>query len=128
MFYIICFIYEYNSESVKKLKLDYIPNYTTKYNGKIFLYMNKQNGSAVWYFITYLIYAFGENIIRYKKHGIKFGKINSNQLQLYGQSGTTSGDGNPEKIKYKNIEILQPTEQFISCSIKKYDWNRFWLN
>jgi hypothetical protein len=126
-----------NYEVVKKLNLDKLPDNDTKYNGKIFLHMNKQNGSAAWFFITYLIYSFsGNNINRYSKkcYGmtIKYGTIKNNpyynQLILIGHSGTTSGDGNSVSIKYNNnINILCPTEQFISCSIKKYDYNRFWI-
>jgi hypothetical protein len=94
--------------------------------------MNKQNGSAAWFFITYLIYSFSTKIYRFSKkcYGktIKYGKIESNQLILLGHSGTTSGDGNSVTIKYdNNINIDCPTQQFISCSIKKYDWNRFWI-
>ena len=92
--------------------------------------MNKQNGSSTWFLITYLIYVFSNKINRYSKQcygkTIKYGTIESNQLILLGHSGTTSGDGNAVSIKYNNIEILCPTEQFISCSIKKNDWNRFW--
>ena len=121
-----------NYEVVKKLNLDHLPNYETKYNGKIFLHMNKQNGSAVWFFITYLIYSFSNKINRYSKkcYGqiIKYGTIESNQLILLGHSGTTSGDGNTVSVKYNNIEVICPTQQFISSSIKKYDWNRFWIN
>ena len=29
--------------------------------------------------------------------------------------------------QYKNIVISCPIEQFISCSIKKMDWNRYWI-
>ena len=53
--------------------------------------------------------------------------VNSNQLKLKGISSTTSGDGNSIYVKYKNIEICCPTEQFISCFIKNCDWNRFWI-
>ena len=120
-----------NRKLVNKINLKILPNYETKYNGKIYLYMNKQNSSAVWFFITYIIYGFNEKINRYKKNCygqiIKYGSITSNQLKLIGHSGTTSGDGNSIKIKYKNINIICPTEQFLSCSIKKYDWNRFWI-
>ena len=35
--------------------------------------------------------------------------------------------GNTIEIKCGNIKIKCPTEQFLSCSIKKYDWNRFWI-
>ena len=109
---------EFNDGIFEKLNLDHYPNYDTKYNGKIYLYMNNYNGSAAWFFITYLIYG----------DSIKFGSIDkSSQLVLIGHSGTTSGDGNSISIKYNNININCPTEQFISCSIKKYDWNRFWI-
>jgi hypothetical protein len=121
-----------NYEVVKKLNLDNLSNYDTKYNGKIYLHMDIKNGSAAWFFITYLIYAFANKINRFSKkcygQNIKYGKIESNNLILLGHSGTTSGDGNPIKIKYGNIKIKCPTEQFISCSIKKYDWNRFWIS
>ena len=134
-----------NCDVVKKLNLNTLPlalgskskgldisKYNTKYNGKIYLHMNKQNGSAVWFFITYLIYSFSTKIHRFSKkcYGriIKYGKIESDQLILLGHSGTTSGDGNSITIKYDNhINIDCPTQQFISCSIKKYDWNRFWI-
>jgi hypothetical protein len=93
--------------------------------------MSDINGSSSWFFITYLIYAFGNNIIRFNKkcHGrnLKFEMVNSNQLKLKGISSTTSGDGNSIYVKYKNIEICCPTEQFISCFIKNCDWNRFWI-
>jgi hypothetical protein len=120
-----------NIQVVKKLNLDILPNYETKYKGKIYLYMSKNNGSSAWFFITYLIYAFGEKIIRFEKkifnQTIKFGSINSNQLKLLGYSSTTSGDGNDVQIKIKDIRINCPTEQFISCSVIKKDWNRFWI-
>jgi hypothetical protein len=125
---------KYNSPNynvVKKLNLNFLPNYETKYNGKIYLYMTNQNGSAAWFFITYLIYAFAIKINRYSKKcygkNIKFGSIESNQLILKDLSGTTSGDGNPIVIELnKDIKISCPTQQFLSCSIKKSDWNRFW--
>lgn len=120
-----------NSKIVEKLNLDKII-YETKYKGNIYLHINKQCASATWFFITYLIYSFSDKINRYSKkcYGdiIKFGNIESKQLFLLGNSGTTSGDGNTEIIKYNNIEINCPTEQFISCSILKNDWNRFWIN
>lgn len=127
-----------NYEVVKKLNLDKLPNYDTKYSGKIYIHMDKYNNySSAWFFITYLIYAFSKKIHRFSKsiygenikYGtIKYGTIESDQLKLYGHSGTTSGDGNSIIIKYKkNIIIRVPTEQFISCSIKKIDWNRFWI-
>jgi hypothetical protein len=121
-----------NCDVVKKLNLNTLSKYNTKYNGKIYLHMNKQNGSAVWFFITYLIYSFSTKIHRFSKkcygRTVKYGKIESDQLILLGHSGTTSGDGNSITIKYdNNINIECPTQQFISCSIKKYDWNRFWI-
>lgn len=119
-----------NNDVVRKLNLDNLPNYESKYNGKIYLHMNTKNGSAAWFFITYLIYAFSNKIHRYSKkcygQNIKYGTIESDKLILLGHSDTTSGDGNNVSIKFNNIEIKCPTEQFISCSIKKYDWNRFW--
>ena len=121
-----------NYLTVKKLNLDNLPNYDTKYSGKIYLHMNKQNGSAAWFFITYLIYAFSDKINRYYKkcygQTIKYGTIQSDNLILLGHSGTTSGDGNAIPIKNNSIIINCPTEQFISSSIKKSDWNRFWIS
>jgi hypothetical protein len=119
-----------NYEVIKKLNLDNLPNYNTKYNGKIYLHMNIKNGSATWFFITYLIYAFANKINRYSKkcygQNIKYGTIESDNLILLGHSETTSGDGTSVEIQYGNIKIECPTEQFISCSVKKCDWNRFW--
>lgn len=124
-----------NYMSLKKLKINKIPNFETniKYKGKIYLYMTKTNGSAVHFFITYLIYLFvkNEDIIRteYESFGdiIKFGSIKKNDnLVLIGQSGTNSGDCNAIKINFENIEILCPTEQFVDCSMKIEDYNRFW--
>lgn len=79
-----------------------------------------------------LIYAFSGHIKRFTKkcygRTFKFGSIDKNsQLVLKGHSGTTSGDGNAISVKYNNINISCPTEQFIDCSIKKKDWNRFWI-
>ena len=121
-----------NEEVVNKLNLNLLPNYETKYNGKVYVHMTRQNGSSPWFFITYLIYAFGGKIKRLQKkcygQTIKYGSIEKNkQLVLLGQSGTTSGDGNSIETKYKNINIECPTEQFISCSVLKSDWNRFWI-
>lgn len=103
-----------------------------KYSGKIHLYIDNNCGSSTWFLITYLIYAFSKKITRYtqKHYGqkLKFGTIESDNLILHGMSGTTSGDGNNTTIKYKNkINFDIPTEQFEKCSIKKKDWNRFWV-
>jgi hypothetical protein len=121
-----------NYDVVKYLDLGFLPEYKTKYNGKIYLHMNNQNRSAAWFFITYLIYGFSKNIERFSKKcygkSIKFGRIvKESKLILKGISGTTSGDGNSIEINYNNININIPTEQFIDCSIKKYDWNRYWI-
>ena len=120
-----------NFDVIKQLNLCNLPNYDSKYNGKIYLHMDKQNGSATWFFITYLIYSFSNKINRFsnKCYGqiIKYGTIESDKLILVGHSGTTSGDGNSIFIEKNNIKIKCPTEQFISCSIKKNDWNRFWI-
>jgi hypothetical protein len=119
-------------EDDNHLNLKLLPNYDTKYTGKIYLYMSEDNASSTWFFITYLIYAFGGDIHRYSKRcygqTIKFGSIHkNNRLVLIGLSSTTSGDGNPIYKKFGNICIRYPTEQFISCSVKPQDWNRFWI-
>jgi len=121
-----------NYDVVKYLDLGFLQEYKTKYNGKIYLHMTKQNGSASWFFITYLIYGFSKNIERFSKKcygkSIRFGRISKeSNLILEGMSGTTSGDGNSIEINYKNININIPTEQFINCSIKRCDWNRYWI-
>lgn len=121
-----------NYETVNKLNLDVLPNYQTKYNGKIYLYVGRENTSSAWFFITYLIYAFGGRINRYtrKCYGnvLKFGHLENDHSQLIikGHSATTSGDGNSIEIKYNNICLNCPTEQFLTCSVKETDWNRFW--
>ena len=126
-----------NHDTVQALELGNIPTYDTKYSGKIYVYINPQNGSAAWFFITYLIYAFAkkQDIIRYQssffgntyKHGIV---LPYHQLILRGKSGTTSGDGNSEPVIVRkndtNILVHCPTEQFISSSILPKDWNRYW--
>ena len=126
-----------NYNTVQSLQLEKIPTYNTKYSGKIYVYMNPQNGSAAWFFITYLIYAFAkkQDIIRHQsscfENTYKYGIVLPyHQLILRGKSGTTSGDGNPEPIVVRkndtNILVHCPTEQFISSSILPKDWNRFW--
>jgi hypothetical protein len=120
-----------NFTTVRKLNLERIPSNGAKYKGKIYLHMDSENGSAAWFFITYLIYAFGEKVSRFSipclGQMVKYGKVQSSQLILLGHSGTTSGDGNTEKVEKKNFVAKVPTEQFISCSIKPNDWNRFWV-
>jgi len=106
------------------------PKYVTKYNGNIHLYIHHYNGSSAWYFITYMIYAFSSNIIRYNKkcfgQNLKFGKIDKSKLTLHGLSSTCSGDHNLISENYKGIIITCPTDKIYSCSVKKKDWNRFW--
>jgi len=120
-----------NSEVVKDINLKKLPDYKTKYHGKIHIHMSKKSGSATWYFITYLIYAFGGKVKRYSKvcfgRNIKFGSVKKDsQLILHGMSDRDSGDGNSFKDKIESISISVPTEQFISSSIKKTDINRYW--
>jgi len=120
-----------NYERIKLLDLDFIPEYQTKYKGKIYVYMNN-NASAVWYMITYLIYGFASKIKRFTKEcygqKLKFGSISKDsQLVLYGNSSTCSGDGNCVNTKLKDITISCPTIQFHTRSFHKKDWNRFWL-
>jgi len=111
-----------NYELVQMLNLGNILLYDNKYQGRIHLYMSNDNGSATWYFITCLIYAFGSEIKRYNVKNKKFGTISKDsQLILHGTSNTTSGDGNTVNILYKNINITCPTEQYLSCSIIKKD-------
>jgi len=105
---------------------------TTPYTGKVFLYVNEQCGSATWYFITYLIYAFASKIFRETQiiHGrrIKTGTFTSSQLKLIGFSSTSSGDGNAEEFKIdKDTTITVPLQVTIKRSIKQADWSRFWL-
>jgi hypothetical protein len=121
-------------EAVKSLDLGVIPKYETKYSGKIYLHMdmNYKNGSAVWYFITYLIYGFASKIKRFTKkyYGkiFKFGKISrESQLVLSGKSSACSGDGNSINIPFNDIDISCPTIQNISRSFDEKDWNRFWI-
>lgn len=121
-----------NEKTVRLLNLSNLPNYETKFTGKIVVHMSRQNGSSAWFFITYLIYAFASKITRLSKscfgQTIKTGHIHNSQLLLMGSSATTSGDGNAITIQYGNIHISCPTEQFIHCSIKDCDWNRFWIS
>jgi len=121
-----------NSNRIKLLDLGDIPKYENKYSGKIYLYMDYKNGSAAWYFITYLIYGFGSKIKRFTKkyYGkiFKFGKISKDsQLVLHGISSTCSGDGNCIETQFKDISISCPTIQFKSRSFDEKDWNRFWI-
>lgn len=123
-----------NYDGIKSLDLGVIPKYETKYSGKIYLHMdmNYKNGSAVWYFITYLIYGFASRIKRFTKkcYGkiFKFGKISyDSQLILSGKSSSCSGDGNTIDIQFKDIIISCPTMQNISRSFDEKDWDRFWI-
>lgn len=123
-----------NCATVAALELGVLPTYAAKYPGKIYLYMNDMNGSAAWFFITYMIYAFGGDIIRYSEtrfgQRVKFGTIGAprGQLVLVGRSSTTSGDGNATEVKADaDIRVHCPTEQFLDSSVKKTDYNRFWV-
>jgi hypothetical protein len=123
-----------NSNSIKLLDLGVIPKYETKYSGKIYLHMdmNYKNASAVWYFITYLIYGFASKIKRFTKKCfgkiLKFGKISKDsQLVLSGNSSACSGDGNCIGNPYNDIIINCPSIQFINRSFNKKDWDRFWI-
>ena len=122
-----------NKEVVDSLKLDAMPIDQAKFTGKIVVYMNKRNGSSAWFFITYLVYAFGKKISRFYKTSYnqkyKYGKISDSdsQLILKGESGTTSGDGNATYIKLNSkMGVWCPTEQFIDSSIRPCDWNMYW--
>jgi|Laugresbdmm110sn_2_1035109.scaffolds.fasta_scaffold21524_2 hypothetical protein len=123
-----------NNKVVEELKLVAIPNYMTKYAGKVYVYMDKHNGSAAWYFITYLIYAFAKDVERFTIPSFgrryKFGRVPSGQqITLKGtRSSTTSGDGNAVNVPFGDGMFADcPTEQFISCPIQPRDWNRFWM-
>jgi len=121
-----------NYTVVQKLNLAELPSYDTKYSGKVMLHTTKDNGSAAWFFVTYLIYAFAEKITRFSKkcygQTVKYGKVHaSERFQLVGHSGTTSGDGNNKLIVKEGVVIKCPTDQFIASSIKPNDWNRFWV-
>ena len=121
-----------NYSRIELLDLDFIPSYTTKYTGKIHLYMNYMCGSSTWYTITYLIYGFASKIKRYTKkcYGeiLKFGSIDKDsQLVLHGQSSSCSGDGHNITSTFNGINISCPTIQFYTRSFDEIDWNRFWL-
>ena len=97
-----------NYGSIQSLDLDFIPSYTTKYTGKIHLYMNYSSASSTWYTITYLIYGFASKIKRYTKECfgkiLKFGTISKDsQLVLHGQSSACSGDGNCTRTTFNDI-------------------------
>ncbi len=124
-----------NYRRIQLLDIPFVPIYDTKYTGKIHLYMNEYNGSAAWYTITYLIYAFGLKIERFTKEcfgkTLKFGTISKDsQLVLHGRSSCCSGDGNPTtgKTNIDNIIIRCPTLQFYNRSFDEIDWTRFWID
>lgn len=119
-----------NYEALQSLGLGVVPQYPNKYSGKMFVYMNERNGSAAWYFITYLVYAFGKSVRRWQETVLgqryKFGAVApDSQLVLVGRSETTSGDGNARIFKIaKGIEFECPTQQFVKCSVQEKDWSR----
>ncbi len=105
--------------------------YKKKYKGRVYVYMSHNNYSAAFFFITYLVYAFGGMPRRYTKdcYGkqIKFGTIAKNaQLVLIGTTNTCSGDGDAESFNAAGIRVIIPTHQHIASSIQPQDWNRFW--
>jgi len=112
--------------------------YKHKYKGKIILHVNYLTASSSWYLITYLIYAFAKKIIRktININGIfvKIGYVISDKIEIRGFSSTTSGDSLGEskyekKIKLfgKKFNISIPTKIFLEDSVKKIDYNRFWI-
>jgi len=114
-------------------------SYTEKYTGAIILYVNLKSASAAWYLITYLIYAFATHIVRESAtvYGIpiKIGRIKGNRLRIHGYSSTTSGDQLGDQadtlkqftLSGKEFTIKAPTQAFTYNSVKKIDFNRFWL-
>lgn len=109
--------------------IDAFTKYKTKYSGKIYIHMSPLNGSACFFLITYLVYAFG-TARRYTREcfgkQLKFGTGDSTQLKLLGTSNTTSGDGNTIRVKCEGVEVDIPQQQFLKGSINPIDWNRFW--
>jgi hypothetical protein len=56
-----------NYQVVKKLNLYILPNYESKYNGKIYLHIDTKNSSVACFFIKYIIYAFANKNSRFSK-------------------------------------------------------------
>jgi hypothetical protein len=114
-------------------------SYTEKYAGNIILYVNLKCASAAWYLITYLIYAFATHIVRESAtvYGIpiKIGRIKGNRLHIHGYSSTTSGDQLGDQadtlkqftLSGKEFTIKAPTQAFTHNSVKRIDFNRFWM-
>jgi hypothetical protein len=128
---------EENIDNFKKLisslNLEMFPINQPKFAGKIIVHMTRDNGSAAWFFITYLVYAFGGKVNRIYRtmfnQKYKFGRIAdpNSQLTLKGISSTTSGDGNAESFQINSkIRGRCPTEQFLTSSVRNCDWNMFW--
>jgi hypothetical protein len=113
-----------------------------RYRGKITVHMFPSNGSATFFLISYLVYAFGKprRFTREcygeqlkgtgeRSSEVKFGNGDSEQLTLLGTSGTTSGDGNDQVVtldEARGIRARIPQQQFLTGSINSLDWNRFW--
>ena len=122
-------------EQYKKLNIKNLSTYPTPYSGKIILHIDTENGSSAWFFITYLIYVFASKIRRYTKYlygiPIKLGKASGKQIQIYGCSNTTSGDGNAVSKEFNldntKIKFKFPTQENLNRPIKSFDWNRFWI-
>jgi hypothetical protein len=104
--------------------------YKTKYPGRIILHMSQNNFSAVFYFVTCMVYAFGSpRRFTRECYGeqLKFGTASNNQLILKGICNTCSGDGNTERVTIAGIPVLMPTLQDLDGPIELDDWNRFWI-
>ena len=131
--------YEYTRFRELMINNDKYCLYKNKYSGKIILYVNYLTASASWYLTTYLIYSFAEKIIRktIKINGIfvKIGYVISNQIEIIGFSSTSSGDALESsninekifKLFGEKFSISVPTKFFLEESIKKIDYNRFWI-
>ncbi len=117
---------------LKLADLDNFQRITTRYHGKITIHMYPGNGSAAFFFITYIVYAFGKpRRFTQECYGkqLKMGHGDSNRLTLLGTSNTTSGDGNMTVVELKQgtpLRVGIPRQQFTSSTVLPMDWNRFW--
>ena len=130
--------FEYCRFKQLKININKYCLYRHKYKGKIILHVNYLTASSSWYLITYLIYAFAKKIVRktININGIfvKIGYVISDKIEICGFSSTSSGDSLSEykykkKIKLfgKKFNISIPTQIFLEDSVKKIDYNRFWI-
>jgi len=110
-------------------------SHTEKYKGKIVIHMDTSNGSATWFFITYLIYVFASRVERFVQyvHGIpiKCGRVRGQHIELHGCSSTTGGDGNAIHKKFRldgtTVTGWFPTQANRRRPVLERDWNRFWI-